>query len=512
MRLRIRRVGGLRIRGPRSLQARTTLAAGLAALVLFSAGAWEMGQVAYRQRMSQTRLEAQNEAGDILDSMTLSVWPGGDEEGQLPYEIDTTGGLASSSTGLAPFEPNRKAFMPLPGTGGVDTPFWGSTVADFPGLGGGRNSDLAGTTLTVETATLPVSLMARGGDTLSLFQQATGSPPNGMVRVYVFATTDFAEQARVALDRDLYPVVPAAALLIAAVAFLATRLALRPVEEIRVRTAAVTAADPRERVVVPRTGDEIARLAVTINETLERLESASRAQRRFVADAAHELRSPLASLLATLEVAEVYPDRADWPETVAVAARQARRVHALADDLLLLARLDAAPAPARDRPVDLAALAHDVAVDFAARRPVEVLDDSGGNALVHGVPLRLERMLRNLVDNATRFARTKVRIEVSVQGAQVVLTVHDDGPGIPAEQRERVFERFTRLDDDRSRDTGGSGLGLAIVREIAGRHRGTVRVEEAEKGVPGARVTVRLPVADQPDGGGGGGAGRTMGR
>ena len=497
MRLRIsRRLAGLGIRGPRSLQARTTLAAGLAALVLFSAGAWEMGRVAYGQRMSQTRLEAQNEAGDILDSMTLSVWPGGDAEGQLPYEIDTTGGLASSSSGLAAFEPNRKAFMPLPGTGSMDSPFWGSTVATFPAVGGGQSPALAGTTVTVETATLPVSLLARGGGTLSMFDLATGSPPDGMVRVYVFATTDFARQAQAALDRDLYPAVPAVALLVAAVAFLATRRALRPVEEIRVRTAAVTATDPRERVAVPRTGDEIARLAVTINETLERLESASRTQRRFVADAAHELRSPLASLLATLEVAEAYPDRADWPETVAVATRQARRVHALADDLLLLARLDSAPAPADDRPVDLAALAQDVAVDFAARRPVEVRDDTDGTALVHGVPLRLERMLRNLVDNATRYAKTKVEVEISVQGTQVVLTVHDDGPGIPAEDRERVFERFTRLDDDRSRDTGGSGLGLAIAREIAERHRGTVRVQDADPAAPGARVTVRLPLAD----------------
>jgi signal transduction histidine kinase len=347
----------------------------------------------------------------------------------------------------------------------------------------------------VETATLPDSLLARGGETLSEFDQSTGSPPSGMVRVYVFATTDFARQAQTALDRDLYPAVPAAALLVAAVAFLATRRALRPVEEIRVRTAAVTAADPRERVAVPRTGDEIARLAVTINETLGRLDSASRAQRRFVADAAHELRSPLAGLLATLEVAEVYPDRADWPATVAVAARQARRVQALADDLLLLARLDSAPAPVPGRLVDLAALAQDVAVDFAARCPIEVRDDTAGTALVHGVPLQLERMLRNLVDNATRFAATGVRVEVSVQAARVVLTVHDDGPGIPAEDRERVFERFTRLEDDRSRDTGGSGLGLAIVREIAGRHHGTVRVQGAQEGVSGARLTVRLPLA-----------------
>jgi len=166
---------------------------------------------------------------------------------------------------------------------------------------------------------------------------------NARVEVYVFVTTGAAQAAVAALDRVLYPGIPAATLLVVAVAYVAARRSLRPVDQIRVRTAAVTATDPRERVAVPKTGDEIARLAATINTTLERLDAASRAQRRFVADAAHELRSPLASLLATLDVAEAYPERADWPETVAVGARQARRLQALADDLLLLARLDAAP-------------------------------------------------------------------------------------------------------------------------------------------------------------------------
>ena len=484
------------IRPPRSLQARTTVAAGLAALVLFGAGAWEMGHVAYRQRMSQTRIEAQNEAGDILDGMTYSLWPGGDEEGQLPYEIDVTGGLISSSSGLAVFEPGRTAFMPLPGTGGANVPFWGSTVARFPKLSRNRGGALSGQTLQVETATLPTSLLPRGGESLSIFDLLTKSPPDGLVRVYVFVTTADAQSAQSALLHDLYPVVPFGALLVAGVAFLATRRALRPVEEIRVRTAAVTANDPRERVAVPKTGDEIARLAVTINDTLERLDSASRMQHRFVADAAHELRSPLASLLATLEVAEAYPDRADWPETVAVASRQARRVQALADDLLLLARLDAASSPAPEQPVDLGDLAQDVAADFAARGKVTVLDETGsaGNAVVDGVPLQLERMLRNLVDNATRFAASEVRISLTVQGADAVISVQDDGPGILVEDRERVFERFTRLDDDRSRDTGGSGLGLAIAREIAERHGGAVTVDDS---AAGARLTVRIPLARQ---------------
>ena len=175
-----------------------------------------------------------------------------------------------------------------------------------------------------------------------------------------------------------------------------------------------------------------------------------------------------------------------------VAARQARRIQALADDLLLLARFDAAAVAAPERVVDLAALAQDVAADFAALGEVSVDDDTRGRARVGGTPVQLERMLRNLVDNATRFAAARVGISVSTQGTTAVIRVQDDGPGIPAADRERVFERFTRLEDDRSRDTGGSGLGLAIAREITERHRGTVRVEASERG---ARLVVRLPLA-----------------
>ena len=490
------RISRIRLSGPRSLQARTALAAGLAALLLFGAGAWEMGRVAYRQRMSQSRSEAVGEVTRIINTTTAYSWPDGDGNwGQYPYELVASGGLLASSSTLVPFEPHQRPFMPLPSTDSAQEPVWGSTVATFPDLKG-KSGELAGQTLTVETGTLSVSDLTLGQPSAVLSPPLSAS--GARVRVYVFVTTTQAQEALAALDHDLYPAVPIAALLVAATAFLATRRALRPVEQIRLRTAAVTAADPRERVAVPRTGDEIARLAVTINETLGRLEVASRAQRRFVADAAHELRSPLASLLATLEVADTYPDRADWPETVSVAARQARRVQALADDLLLLARLDAARSPAADRPVDLAALAQDVAADFASRGTLEVRDRTAGagNAVVNGIPLQLERMLRNLVDNATRFAKAKVVIELSVRGAQVVLSVQDDGPGIPVEDNVRVFERFTRLDDDRSRDTGGSGLGLAIVREIAERHHGTVRVEAPVVGEPGARLVVRLPHAD----------------
>lgn len=498
MRLRISRISR-----PRSVRARTALASGLAALALFGAGAWEMGNVAYHQRMDQTRLEAKNEAGDLVENVTLDSSGAGNEAGLLPFELDSTGMYLDSSSGMAPFEPRGdrdgffnmpKTFMPLPGTGNLLTPFWGSAVATFPRVKDGGS--LAGSTLSVETATLTLDDYARDeGQAQAAFDQHTGSPSNGLVRAYVFVTPDAARQAQTSLDRFSYPAVPAVALLIAALAYYITGRALRPVERIRARTAAVTASDPRERVIVPETGDEIAALAGTINDTLERLEKASRTQRRFVADAAHELRSPLATLLTTLEVAETYPQKADWPRTVAEAAHQTRRLQALTDDLLLLARLDAAPdaSPVLDRLVDVADLAHDLAA-HCPERAVEVtaVDGSGGRALVVGHPMQLERLLRNLVDNAVRYAHSGVEVCVAVAGEDVVLTVQDDGPGIAPDDRERVFDRFTRLDDARARDTGGSGLGLAIAREIAERHGGTLAVGESAHG---ARLVARLPLA-----------------
>ncbi|MBR7837294.1 HAMP domain-containing histidine kinase [Actinospica durhamensis] len=474
--------------------------------MFFSAAALEVRHLAYDQQMSQARSDARQEADAILAKLQPNGWVISDlQTGKYPYEMVSSQGLLASSSQLKPFEDGgHKSLMPQPPTVSGQQIF-GSTSVTFPRTAASAGSALAGRTLTAQDVLTEVDgiTMMHG---VPLAYAYPGTRDFVAVRAYVFVTPDAAEAAENALDRVLYPGVPAAALLVAAVAYVATRRALRPVEQITARTAAVTASDPRERVTVPATGDEIARLATAINSTLERLEAASRTQHRFVADAAHELRSPLASLLATLEVAEKYPAKADWPAAVRTAAGQTRRLRALADDLLLLARLDTAPqtsgntssaASARaGRPVDLAALVQDVASDFEGRRvAVSVQDDSLGAATVEGNAVRLERMLRNLVDNAVRFADAAVVISVAVDDGQAVVTVSDDGPGIAPADRERVFDRFTRLQDDRARATGGSGLGLAIAREIADRHHGSLRVLEPVGG--GATLAARLPVARQ---------------
>ncbi|MEV5613864.1 HAMP domain-containing sensor histidine kinase [Streptomyces sp. NPDC052225] len=269
--------------------------------------------------------------------------------------------------------------------------------------------------------------------------------------------------------------------------WLVTRRALRPVEGIRAEMAAITASrDLGRRVPEPDTHDEVARLARTTNETLAALEDSVERQRRFVADASHELRSPIASLRTQLEVGAAHPELLD----VDGAVEDTVRLQELAADLLLLARLDAGE-KAGGAVVDLAALAREeLSQRTGDRVPVEVSVARG--AQVAGSRGQLARVVGNLVDNAQRHARAGVRVSVGVEGGRAVLTVGDDGDGVPEAERERIFERFVRLDDARSRDGGGAGLGLAIARDVAERHGGTLTVRTAPQG--GALFELSLPV------------------
>ncbi|MFE1546178.1 sensor histidine kinase [Streptomyces sp. NPDC058718] len=276
---------------------------------------------------------------------------------------------------------------------------------------------------------------------------------------------------------------------VAGVTWLVTRRALRPVEDIRREMAAITAsADLSRRVPEPVSRDEIARLARTTNETLAALESSVERQRRFVADASHELRSPIASLRTQLEVAEAHPDLLDLPGAV----EDTVRLQHLAADLLLLARLDAGERPGDGR-VDLGELlAGEVARRTGDRIGAGAVADPG--AVVAGSRQQLARVIGNLLDNAQRHAEARITATVRVTADGVLLCVDDDGPGVPEAERDRVFERFVRLDDARSRDDGGAGLGLAIARDVARRHGGDLTAGQAPGG--GARFTLRLPPAE----------------
>ncbi|MCR6484436.1 HAMP domain-containing histidine kinase [Amycolatopsis sp. OK19-0408] len=291
-------------------------------------------------------------------------------------------------------------------------------------------------------------------------------------------------------ERILWGGVPAAALLVGGVAWFAVRRSLRAVGAIRAEVDGVRAGDLGRRVPVPDSGDEITELAVTMNAMLARLDRSVRRQSQFTADASHELRTPLASLRTQLEVQLAHPDRLDWRRSCENAVLDVTRMETLAGDLLLLSKLDADQPAGHDR----VALADVVTEHVAARVPGDGIEVSIEAApVVRGHAGRLERVLRNLVDNAERHAKSRVLITLTALDGEGVLTVEDDGPGIPAEERERVFDRFVRLDDDRAReDDGGSGLGLAIAAEIARAHGGTLRVAES---AAGARLELRLPLA-----------------
>lgn len=275
--------------------------------------------------------------------------------------------------------------------------------------------------------------------------------------------------------------------------FWLVRRSLRSVEAIRARVAEISASDLGQRVPVPDDHDEIAALAVTMNQMLSRIEAGHRAQQRFVGDASHELRSPLATIISGLEVAEAHPDLLDAELAVNTLLPEAQRMHALIDDLLLLARADEQNLV---RCREELALDDVAAVEAArARRAADcAIETDLCGVRCSGDPVAISRMIRNLVENAVRHATSRVAVQVASSNGTAILTVADDGPGIAPADRTRVFERFVRLDSDRARSGGGAGLGLAIVAEVVAAHGGTVTIDDRPGG--GTRMIVSLPLRE----------------
>lgn len=283
---------------------------------------------------------------------------------------------------------------------------------------------------------------------------------------------------------------PLLLLLVAVTTWSVVGRALRPVELIREEVDGITAERLHQRVPVPETADEIAALATTMNGMLDRLDAAATAQRRFVSDASHELRSPLATIRQHAELAQAHPDVTSIGELAEVVSEEGLRLQGIVESLLLLARLDEG-ASTHDEAVDL----DDIALGEVRRLRAAGIDVDGSGihaARVHGDPRLLGQLVRNLADNAVRHSRGRVAIGVTPSDGYVFVTIEDDGTGVPAEERERVFERFVRLDEARSRDAGGSGLGLAIARGIAASGHGTLTVDDSRWG--GARFVLTLPL------------------
>ncbi|MEV7382831.1 sensor histidine kinase [Streptomyces lydicus] len=447
----------------RSLRLRLTAAAGLVIALGLSGAAVLLAAWLHAGLLRQLDQTAVQRAQVIAAALTPGKPTGplpGSEDGETAIQVvDKTGSIHASSANL---EGERRLFSFTPSTSGEPR---AHTIHALP--------------LGQEGTWRAVALTAgRGHSTLT---------------VYVAVPTANMDHSLARLTTGLAVGVPVAITVLTAVGWLLLGRALRPVDLLRAQAADITASDPSRRLDVPPAHDELGRLARTLNDLLSRLDSAARRQRQFVADAAHELRSPVSSLRAQLDVAIQHSRSTRWDALAPELSAETRRLSRLVDNLVQLARLDAHPTYRHDT-VDLDDIVFTEVRRARPEAPHVAMDQSAvGAARVNGDADALARALRNLLDNAARYARSRVDVRLCVRDGHAELTVADDGPGIPAPDRDRVFDRFTRLDTARTRDTGGSGLGLAIVHDVITAHGGTVHVEDNS---PGARVVVRIPIAE----------------
>lgn len=345
----------------------------------------------------------------------------------------------------------------------------------------------SGEVLVVTSSNLPIG----DGELFVVVARGTASP-DGTLVVLVAQSLETVEQSTSVVAGLLAVGYPLVLLAVALTSYWLTGRALAPVEAIRRRVAGIDSASELDaRVPVPGGGDEITRLAETMNSMLIRLQAGAEEQRRFVGDASHELRSPLATIRAAHEIHGLHPEATDWPSVTTEVLSELDRVDRLVADMLLLARSDEHGLAMRVREVDLDDLVRAEAVRLR-RAGVPDVVVTAPPVRVLGDRHHLERALRNLTDNAARHARHRVDLRLSANSADAVVDVVDDGPGVPEADRERIFERFVRLDQSRARDSGGTGLGLPIARQIARAHRGELVLKPGEAG---AHFALTLPLA-----------------
>jgi signal transduction histidine kinase len=439
-----------------SLRARLTAAATLAVAVLLAAGGallvWRL-HVGMLHDLDATAVREVLTVSAAADGSTPPHIPPTPGQSVAVQILDASGRVVASSPDIEG-EPAMFGFPPPPAGAG-------------PALATAHPASLGAGTYRVAAVT-------------------TRHAPH--YRVYVGLPQDQADRNTAALAATLAVGLPALLAALAAVTWWLSSRALHPVEVLRRQTADITTNGLHRRLDVPPADDELSRLADTLNDLLARLEASQRQQRQFVADAAHELRSPVTAIRAQLETTDI-------PEEVKtlLVADSVRLAH-LVDDLLALARLDADPRLRLDE-VDIDDVAR---AEIASLRPRTTLQIHAHNLRtirVLGDEALLGRAIRNLLDNAARYATDRIDVSAHDKNGDAVLVIADDGPGIPTTDRERAFGRFTRLDGARSRDAGGVGLGLAIVKDIVHRHGGTTTIHDNH---PGTRIVIQLPAAPTP--------------
>ncbi len=303
-----------------------------------------------------------------------------------------------------------------------------------------------------------------------------------LLTVYAGSPAENVRESVNALTNGLAIALPLLLLSLAVVLWFVTGRALRPVEVIRAQSERIGARDLDQRVPTTGSGDEVDRLAETMNRMLGRLQLASDQQRHFVADASHELKTPLTGIITQLEAAGSVGTVEAYESSSGTALTEAHRMRRLVEDLLSLARGDASHPDRHKQLIDL----DDIVLDEARRirgNAVTLHTDQVSAGQVRGNVDEMRRVVQNLLDNAARHASEVVTIGLSETAGIVRLTVSDDGPGIALVDRTRVFDRFVRLDAARDRQAGGTGLGLAIVKTLVEAHGGTIAVDEGRRGV-----------------------------
>ena len=435
----------------RSVRFRIALAATIAFGLAFGLAALGLVRTVKTSVEDRIRSEGDNAMRDVAARL---------EAGETPEELQLE---PRPPIAVVVMAPNGEVLFTSPGYFGPDPP-----TGDMPDR----------TTMVHQTTPY--------GERLLFYRHVAA--PNGRYTVAVASPLDGVRRSVDALSGVLWVGTPFLIALVGLLAWVLVGRALQPVEAIRAEVDEIKHTTMHRRVPVPATGDEVARLASTMNDMLDRLQHAADQQRQFVSDASHELRSPVTTIRTDVEVALAHPDATDWPQVADRVLGETGRLGHLVDDLLELARIDEGRAR-RHADVDL----DEVVIAEAARinggLTVHTAGVSAGR--VRGDEHQLAQAVRNLLDNAARHAESTVKVALGENDGLVTLTVDDDGPGIPVRDRERVFERFTRLDEARDRRRGGAGLGLALVRRSVEAHGGTVEISDSPSG--GARVEVHLP-------------------
>ncbi len=304
--------------------------------------------------------------------------------------------------------------------------------------------------------------------------------------LHVAESTDELEDNTESLLTTLGVAVPSLTALLAGLIWWLVGRTLRPVDAMRSEVDSISDTTVIHQLAHPGHDDEIGRLTTTLNQMLERLHRSSAQQRQFVADAAHELRTPLTRIRTTVEVDLAKPDAASPDRTNNEVRDEAIGLQQLIDDLLHLARSDDGAAANQHSMLDLDDLVMSEIQDHRRSNPgVRIVATGVLGCEIPGDDAQLRRAIRNLVANATRHAESGVWVSLEQHDGEARLVIDDDGPGIEPDQRDIVFDRFTRLDESRSAAEGGAGLGLAITRDIVSRHAGTVHCEPSPRG--GAR-------------------------